>query len=81
MAAQWEPEGTWRRFRPGLLMAFLDIEIAKPEAAKPQLEQIIGYEDGTDDEEIAEVDQTGFVRQAYGEVLLREGRVVEASAR
>ncbi len=45
LARDWEPEGTWRRFRPQLLMAFLDIEMDRPEDAKPELLSIIQFQE------------------------------------
>ena len=77
LASRWEPTVTWRSLRPRLFMAFLDIEVGQPDAAKPILEWIIKYQDDHTGEN-PELDHTGLVRQAYGEIQLREGRALDA---
>lgn len=72
LATAWEPPRSWRYFRPKLLLAFLNIETKRSEVAKPELKRIIDYQDNDSDDD-TELDHTGFVRQAYGEILLREG--------
>jgi len=77
MARRWEPEITWRSLRPRLFTALLDIEIDQPERAKPFLKWIVDFQDEHAGEN-PELDHTGSVRQALGEILLREGTTVEA---
>lgn len=78
MASRWEPEDTWRRLRPKLLIAFLDVEMGNFNVATPQFLHIIRLQDGPESADTPEIDHTGFVRQAYGEALLRDRNVVDA---
>jgi eukaryotic-like serine/threonine-protein kinase len=78
LATAWEPEGTWRRLRPQLLMAFLEIEMDQPEGAKKEFQKIIQIQEDPATGGTPELDHTGFVRQAYGDALLREQRATEA---
>lgn len=77
IVSEWELPDTWRRLRPMLLMAFLHVEMGNFEQAKPGFLKIIDMQDDPSGD-TPEVDHTGYVRQAYGEALLRDGKVMEA---
>lgn len=79
LARRWEPDVTWRAVRPRLYKAFLDIEIGRVEDALPTLRWIVNFQDEHAGQN-PELDHTGIVRQALGEILLHQGQVTESIA-
>lgn len=80
LALGWGPlDITWTVVRPRFFQALVYLEQGELERARALLSPIVAYQDAHYTGERPEIDRTGSIRAALGEVYLLEGKTTEAT--